>query len=288
MSKGIPALTYLPEIQAVVISGNLFSSRSLKAGLNEVAEMQEGKSPVGTYLGTKCLMDNPYSTCTWDIVITDPLATATVSPRAAVAGNTVTINGLIYTGVAGAKANNTQFSIDTGNFETAIDIGASINADTRTGDNGSVNATVTAGVVTLTTTVKGSLGNTVTLASSGSTILISGPTFTGALDSFNYQLTFNSEDISQITANGRPALTSRRLLDIAITANNFPFTVRSAQAVINLVEKFEDRVSITGTGTTGDGVFANLIAQGPTPYKQFIWDITKADAVYTLTSTVNS
>lgn len=46
---------------------------------------------------------------------------------------TVTINGLVYTGVAGVKADNTEFSLDTDNFAIATDLADSINADVRVG-----------------------------------------------------------------------------------------------------------------------------------------------------------
>ena len=181
MSTGIPALTYLPQIEIAVASGSTFAIETLKAGLNKVAQMQEEETPDATYLAEKCLMDNPYSTCTWDIVV--------------------------------------------------------------------------------------QIGNA----------------------AGDYLLTFDSEDITTITTIGRPALTTRRLLDISILASTaFEFTVRSAQAALNLVDQFEDAVAQTGVGTTGDGVFTNLIAKGPTPFQEFLWDINKADGVYILTPTASS
>jgi hypothetical protein len=52
---------------------------------------------------------------------------------AIVAGETVTINGLVYTAVNGAKANNTEFSADTSDTAAATDLADSINNDVRSG-----------------------------------------------------------------------------------------------------------------------------------------------------------
>lgn len=181
MSTGIPALSYLPQIEIAVASGDTFSIETIKAGLNKVAQMQEEGTPDGTFLAVPCLMDNPFSKCTWDITV--------------------------------------------------------------------------------------QIGN--------------------ALGDF--LLSFDTEEVFTIATIGRPALSNRRLLDISIDATTaFEFTVRSAQAAINLVEKFEDAVATTGVGTTGDGVFTDLPVNGPTPYENFLWDITKADAVYTLVPTASS
>lgn len=291
MSKGIPALTYLPKTQISVASGDTFSIRTLKAGLNKVAQMQEEETPVGTFANVKCLMDNPYSTCIWDFVVasgTGTFATGTVTFATAIVGNTVTANGLLYTAVSGAPAED-EFNIDTGDDEAATSLAAQITADTRSGTLGDLTAVSASEVVTMTTDVSGIDGNLVTLISSGATVAVSGSGFlTGGVSVANFQLTFDSEAITEITTIGRPALTTRRLLDISIVDNEFTFTVRSAQAALNLVDKFEDAVAETGTGTTGDGAFTDLIAKGPTPYQQFIWDITKADGVYVLTPTATS
>ena len=72
-----------------------------------------------------------------------------------VAGDTITINGNLYTAVDGARANDTEFSVDTGDNETATDLAAAINGDTRTGTLGDVSASATTNVVTITTDVLG-------------------------------------------------------------------------------------------------------------------------------------
>ena len=107
-------------------------------------------------------------------------ATGTVTCATAVATDTVTVNGLVYTGVAGAKADNTEFSIDTGDTETATDLADSITNDSRTGTVLDVVATSNAAVVTIEETLGGTGGNAITLASStGVRLAVSGATLTG-------------------------------------------------------------------------------------------------------------
>lgn len=181
MSKGIPALSYLPKIEIAVAAGSTFSIESLKAGLNKVAQMQEESTPDATYLAEPCLMDNPFSKCTWDIIVS--------------AGN-----------VAG-----------------------------------------------------------------------------------DYQLTFDTEEISKETTIGRPALASRRSVDISIDASTaFEFTARSAQSAVNLIEHFEDLVASTGDGSAGDITTTDLIARGPTPFDEYVWNVNKLGNVYILVPTANS
>lgn len=124
-------------------------------------------------------------------------ATGTVTLASVLAADTVTINGLVYTAVAGAKANNTEFSIDGTDTVDAADLVDSITNDTRQGTLADVSATNAAGVVTLTSTAIGTRGNAVTLVSSnGTRLAVSGATFTGGVDSIVIQAI---EDISPET-----------------------------------------------------------------------------------------
>ena len=284
------ALTYLPDVKILVTAGSSFSTRALKAALNRVSRMQNDATPTGVYTAERCLTDSPYFQTTWDITVTAPAnATGTVTAATAIAGNTVTINGLLYTAVAGVKADNTEFSIDTGNTETAADLADSVNADVRVGTLGDVSATSALAAVTLTqATIAGTPGNATTLTSSGATLAVSGATFTGGLDNGEYTLAFVSEDIDVITTINRPALTSRRLLDISYENTAFFFTVRSAQAALNAIEKFEDAVASTGISSTGDGVYTSLPVKGPSPYDSYTWDITKTFTIYIVTPTAGS
>jgi hypothetical protein len=404
MSTGVHALAYLPEVQITVASGSTFAIESLRAGLNKVAIMQQEGTPAATYANEVCLMENPFSSCIWDIVVSggstfatgtvtfatalaNAFATGTAQCTSVIATDTCTVNGLTYTAVAGAKSDNTEFSIDTGDTACALDLADSIDNDTRSGTTGDVSAISATDTVTITTDVEGTAGNAITLAQTGGTITLSGAvftggisadtvtinglvytavagvkaddtefsidgdntvdaadladsisgdirtgtlgeisavsasavvtmtsdlegtagnavtlvssdgatlavsgsgTFTGGADAADYQLTFDSESITTISTIGRPALASRRVLDIEIVSGAYEFTVRSAQAVLGLIEQFEDKVASTGVGTTNDGTYTDVLANGPTPYNQYVWDVTKADNVYTLTPTANS
>lgn len=97
-------------------------------------------------------------------------------------GDTVTINGLLYTAVAGTKDDDTQFSSDTGDNETAADLEASVDADVRSGVLGIVSANASTDTVTLTSDQAGTAGDATTLAETGTTITISGATFSGGVD----------------------------------------------------------------------------------------------------------
>ncbi len=100
-----------------------------------------------------------------------------------VTADTVTVNGLVYTAVTGAKADDTQFSIDSTDTATATDLADSIDDDTRTGTLDDLTAIGAAAVVTATQTVGGTSGNATTLVSSdGTRLAVSGAVFTGGLN----------------------------------------------------------------------------------------------------------
>lgn len=109
-------------------------------------------------------------------------ATGTATFACAIACDTVTVNGLVYTGVAGLKADNTEFSIDCSDCATATDFAASVTADTRTGitvPSFDQTACAVACVSTITSDSDGTLGNTICLLTSGCTVTLSAATLTG-------------------------------------------------------------------------------------------------------------
>lgn len=109
-------------------------------------------------------------------------ADGTVTCATAVEGNTVIANGQIFTAVNGAKADNTEFSVDVGNNETAIDLADSITNDERAGDIDDVTAVAVLAVVTITSTVRGTGGNSIPLSSSdGATLAVSAANLTGGV-----------------------------------------------------------------------------------------------------------
>ena len=114
-------------------------------------------------------------------------ATATITLATSLAGDTVTVNGLVYTAVSGVKASNAEYSIDGSDTVDATDLADSITNDTRTGTLADVTATSNLGVVTVTSTAIGIAGNAVTLAedTGSTTITISGPNFTGGVNNFD-------------------------------------------------------------------------------------------------------
>lgn len=111
----------------------------------------------------------------------DGVPTGTLTLVSAIATDIAIINGNTYTGVAGVKANNTEFSIDTSDTLAAADLADSINNDTRPGvtvPTAVVVATSAVGVVTIN--VDGVIGNLVDISSPDSTITASGTTLTDA------------------------------------------------------------------------------------------------------------
>lgn len=105
----------------------------------------------------------------------------------------------------------------------------------------------------------------------------------------DYRLTFNAESNSLSgDAINRTALSTRRAIDFGLAANTNEFTVRSVLAVVNFIEKLEDKVAQTGVSATGDGTYTDVVLKGFTPYETFGWTVTKLGAVYTVVSTATS
>jgi len=149
----------------------------LSGRINYADEPAQGSVTIDTTAATHAT-----GTVTLVSAVANAFATETITLVSAIAGNDVTVNGLLYTAVAGARANDTQFSIDTGDNETAIDLAAAVNADVRIGTSGDVSASPTTNVVTVTSDVLGTGGNAITLAKTGAPITIGGATFSGGVD----------------------------------------------------------------------------------------------------------
>jgi len=168
-------LSFKSNMQALLtMDSNLLISSGAQQGVSHVNKFGENGTIAGDATGV-----------IWDGMGTsypfpsNTFATGTVTTSTAVADDTVTLNGLVYTGVAGAAADFTEFSIDTGNNETATSLAAAITGDTRTGTVGDCTASASSAVVTITTDVVGISGNAVTLASSdGATLAVSAATLT--------------------------------------------------------------------------------------------------------------
>ncbi len=86
--------------------------------------------------------------------------------------NTVTINGVVYTGHTNTESND-QFSVATGNTETAASLCKTINNSTTAG-SAEIIATSSGAVVTVKARRGGIAGNLITVAVSAATVTISG------------------------------------------------------------------------------------------------------------------
>jgi hypothetical protein len=109
-------------------------------------------------------------------------ATGTITLATSVAGDYVIVNGLTYTGVSGAKSDNSEYSIDTSDTAAALDLADSISSDARHGVYGYLTALSALGVVTVTSNLTGAEGNKVAMSTPDVTITLSGATLSGGID----------------------------------------------------------------------------------------------------------
>lgn len=114
-------------------------------------------------------------------------ATGTFTLCTVIAGDQVVVNGLTYTGVTGAKSNNTEFSVDVSDCAAATDLALSITCDARIGVTvPSVDQTGAScsAVVTVTAGTSGRIGNDICISSPDSTITASCTTLSGGNGEF--------------------------------------------------------------------------------------------------------
>lgn len=105
-------------------------------------------------------------------------ATGTVTAATVLAGDTVTINGVVFT-ATGSVAPANYFNIGASNTTCAAALATSINASTSALIQGMVTASSALAVCTITALPAGKVGNAYTLASSGATLAVSGSRLTG-------------------------------------------------------------------------------------------------------------
>lgn len=104
--------------------------------------------------------------------------TFTGNPTAA---DTVTVNGVVFTARAsGAVAN--EFNIGSGASANAAALAAAINASVSAGVLGTIYTSVSAGVITITSSAPGAAGNGITLAESMSNVAVSGANLANGSD----------------------------------------------------------------------------------------------------------
>jgi phage tail sheath gpL-like len=114
-------------------------------------------------------------------------ASGTITCDTAVATDTVTINGVTFTG--DDTPTGDQFDTSDTDEVAAASLAAAINASTTAGIPGIVTASASGAVVTVTAAVPGKIGNAITLASSGATLAVSAARLaSGAETAFTYSL----------------------------------------------------------------------------------------------------
>lgn len=109
-------------------------------------------------------------------------ASGTITAATAIAGNTCSVGGITFTGVAGSTLTAVQFSIDTSDTAAGDSLRAQINLHPVLLQR--VLATNVAGVVTITALDKGTAGNGITLTGTVTTLAASGALLTGGIDAF--------------------------------------------------------------------------------------------------------
>ena len=218
-----------------------------------------------------------FGTLTLASAVANTFSTGTVTCATAIQGNSATINGLVYTGVDGAPADFTEFSVDTGNNETAISLAAAVNGDARSGTLGDVSASPSAAVVTLTSDVAGVAGDATTLVSSGATLAVSGATFSGGVNAVTcdinglvYTATNGSKagDNTLFDISGTDIQAATDLVDSITNDSRQPGTsgsISAANSGTAVVTATTDVLGVAGNSvilTSSDGVLLAVTGAG--------------------------
>lgn len=132
-----------------------------------------------------------------------PSAASKITLATAIAGDVVTVNGNDYTAVAGVKADDTEFSIDTSDSATATDLADSIDGDVRVGTQTGVvlSASSTADSLTITSVGVGS-GNVKMLSSDPATIILASSSLN--LDGLTSNVDDNNEVVKRVNIMNTP------------------------------------------------------------------------------------
>jgi len=97
------------------------------------------------------------------VVTTAVQATGTITLSSFVADDTITVNGITYTGKSSPSGAH-EFLIGADDTATAANFVTKMNADTDTHITGVVTASSAAAVITFTSAVAGNIGNAITIA----------------------------------------------------------------------------------------------------------------------------
>tara|TARA_Y100000034_G_scaffold40345_1_gene49725 strand:- start:6047 stop:9178 length:3132 start_codon:yes stop_codon:yes gene_type:complete len=148
-------------------------------------------------------------------------ASGTITCTSVAVGHNVAINGNTYTAEnsGGGTPSGTSFFDQSGtNAATATSLATQITADVRTGPAGDVDAVASSNVCHVYNTAKGVTGNDTTLVSASATLVVSGATFAGGIDTaagtgFALGPTFNESNYYINAATQAPYF-ARRGFDI--------------------------------------------------------------------------
>jgi len=156
------------------------------------------------------------------------------------------VDGRTFTAVAGAKADNTEFSIDTDDDAAATDLADSINNDVRVGTvPDTVTASATTDTVTITSMLGGTIGNATTLSSSnGTRLAVSGAVFTGGLNDAEVSgILVNSVEImsgAEVEGDYPDALATAVAANITAFTSTPNYTATAVGSAITIVAADED------------------------------------------------
>ena len=196
------------------------------------------------------------------LTATQKRATGTLTAATAIAGNTCVINGVTFTGVAGAVVpGEATFSIDTGNTETATSLAAQINAYVDPRISGIVAARSASAVVTVYAITQGTAGNSITLAGTAVTLAASGATLANGAALSNNTFDFAGTDATTgaaIAAAINASTTAAVKRTTATAASNGVVTVTAkiggaAGNAITFTSSNGTRLAVTGSGFLANG-----------------------------------
>ena len=159
-----------------------------------------GSDAISSYLNTEVFLDGfkdlSATSSTGSVTATGTVVLADVQ-----SADTITINSLEYTAVAGTAADNTEFSIDGDNDADAIALAAAVNSR----DSTTFVATTSTDTVTLTAVAIGILGNDIAIATTDATFTSFDALTAGGIDNvfaFGTITLVSVADLDTVTING--------------------------------------------------------------------------------------
>lgn len=210
------------------------------------------------------------------LTATQHRASATITCATAIAGNTVVVNGHTFTGVAGAAGAN-QFSVDTGDTETAASLAAAIVAAAALPTNPLLyqlvgGAKSAAAVCTIFAYAPGTGGNALTLTSSGATVDPSGATFANGAAAGNNEFDFigtNAVNAGSL-ATALAASTTALVSGAVVGSNRTAIVTCSNVTALDTVTVFGQVLQATATTTDSGGARITTIAPN-------LWSMNSTD-----------